>query len=1156
MKKIYLLLVLLISAVLPVNAQAPGDTITIPTFNYTQTYGINQWSPGIRDTVIDFSVLPNVTYEKVLMTYNMRCKDGLVSPPVSGQTDIGCGEWDISCNTYLHDSSAIDSVGYTHPDYVISGFAGGTFNYATQPTHDYFQYTLQQVVVNSTISDTVAVLGNGSSSLDQVMPVQFASGKSQYLLTAAELSSAGLFGGDLDGLRLEVQSGSSTANFLRIRMKHTTANALDPDNVDLTGFSQVYFNHFTAATGTQQFQFASPFTWDGVSNVLLELNFTNSTSQSVINFAAENAPLNTAMSNQTTDNFMEFSGGQSHIDLDTMNINYANGMTYSAWIYYDNFSHWSRLIDFGNGPGSDNIIIANQGTTNNLCLHVYSGGSSSNVYANGSLTLNEWHHIAATVNSGGAAVLYLDGQQVATGTVNLPNSLARNRCYIGRSNWSNDAYFDGKMDDVAMWNTVLTQTEIQDWMYKDIDNTHPKYADLLFAYNFNDGNATQATDISGAGWNGSLEFGALTQLFHGRDIFKNEEIQTLRPNMTLLQGNYNLTITPVTVLDSLELVPNVITQYQVVPHPNTLMDDEIQAIGTSSYWEAAPQNVYDGELGTFLSTLPAPPVAGSITPMDLDYFRRWPAKFEIMSFVTPYGINLDLGPEGKTWTFDMTDYLPILNGQKRMTIERGGQWMEDMDIQFHFIVGTPPRDVLDIKQLWRPESRNYTSINNNTFFPPRDLLMLPNGNAFEIRSMITGHGQEGEFIPRNHYLNVDGGPNEFTWQLLTECGDNPIYPQGGTWVYDRTGWCPGAPTDLRRSDITPFVTAGQTANIDYDVQVASGDSRYIVTHQLVSYGAPNHTLDAAIVEVREPSDRVEFQRFNSICHDPKLVIQNTGSTALTSLTIEYWINSGTPETYTWSGNLAFLETEVVTLPAPSTIWNAITPANNVFHARIMAPNGGTDEYQYNDTYDSPFTFAETLPANIVLGFRTNNAAYENTYEVLDDQGNQILYRSFLSPNTVYKDTLMLAPGCYTYNVYDSGDDGIAWWANNDGTGDTYMDILGGGTIKSFEPDFGDNIHFNFTVDFPLSYEESLTGGTMTLYPNPAGDRINVEYQGIHADQILQVYDMQGRLVLERKESTVNNLLKSTIDLSNFRSGAYMVRIIDGNQTRSDQFLKQ
>ena len=54
--------------------------------------------------------------------------------------------------------------------------------------------------------------------------------------------------------------------------------------------------------------------------------------------------------------------------------------------------------------------------------------------------------------------------------------------------------------------------------------------------------------------------------------------------------------------------------------------------------------------------------------------------FQIMSFVTPYGAYLDLGVDGKTWYFDVTDYSPILKGSKNMTMSGGGQWQEDMNI--------------------------------------------------------------------------------------------------------------------------------------------------------------------------------------------------------------------------------------------------------------------------------------------------------------------------------------------------------------------------------------------------------------------------------------------------------------------------------------------
>ena len=61
--------------------------------------------------------------------------------------------------------------------------------------------------------------------------------------------------------------------------------------------------------------------------------------------------------------------------------------------------------------------------------------------------------------------------------------------------------------------------------------------------------------------------------------------------------------------------------------------------------------------------------------------------FQIMSFVTPYGLGLNFGVDGKTWYFDVTDFAPILKGNKRITMSGGGQWQEDMDIKFLFIGG-------------------------------------------------------------------------------------------------------------------------------------------------------------------------------------------------------------------------------------------------------------------------------------------------------------------------------------------------------------------------------------------------------------------------------------------------------------------------------------
>ena len=61
---------------------------------------------------------------------------------------------------------------------------------------------------------------------------------------------------------------------------------------------------------------------------------------------------------------------------------------------------------------------------------------------------------------------------------------------------------------------------------------------------------------------------------------------------------------------------------------------------------------------------------------------------------------------------------------------------------------------LEMQQIWRPQSKGYSAIMSDIAFEPRINNMLPNASAFKLRTSITGHGADGEFIPRIHYLKI------------------------------------------------------------------------------------------------------------------------------------------------------------------------------------------------------------------------------------------------------------------------------------------------------------------------------------------------------------------------------------------------------------------
>ncbi len=1134
------LIILFFAFYLTINlsAQAPGDTIEVKTFNYTQTYGINQWSAGIRDSVIAFPNDPNITYEKILMLYNMRCKNGNVSPAVSGQTDIGCGEWDISCNTYVHDSTTIDSSLAMISSHTISNFSGTTFNYSLQPTGNYYRHFQQNAVINNIVSEVQSTVGSGTLSLQHPLQTTAYNGKAQYLFTAAELTAAGVAAGNFDGLILNVLSGNETANFLKVRIKQTSKTALNPNTLDEIGFTDVFFHNTTFNIGQNRLQFPTVFNWDGISNIIVEFSFTNQSGGNALTFGGTNTGNNYGM--YASGDKTHYFNGTNFIKTDNyQGIGSNTSRTVETWI--NSIVPNKEIISWGVNNAAEKWIFRING---NGTIRIEVNGGY--VYGTTNVNDGEWHHVACVFSGSNilSAKLYVDGvlETVGASQTQSVNTNATTNMTIGYG--FNNTYFDGKIDEVRIWNAALSAATLQDWQHKTVDATHPNHVNLQVYYPLNEGTGSVITDFSINGNHATIQNGEIWESMQGIDLFKGFTVTQERPNITFLQGIYNLSITTDTVFEVIKNIPNVVNEYQIFPNYGMVKHDSIGLVSSNNYWLSGGYEYYYDENGLLYDSVLVS-IDGTITPTTLNYQLRYPTKYEIMSFVTPYGINLDLGQNGKTWTFDVTDFAPILKGNRRVTMERGGQWMEDMDIRFLYIVGSPPREVLNIEQLWRVESKTYTSIINNESYAPKTVQLNPNGNYFKIRSAISGHGQEGEFIPRAHFINIDGGTEEFGWQVWKECALNPVFPQGGTWIYDRAGWCPGMATDVEESDLTPYVIPGQTAVIDYGVYTASGDSRYIANHQLVTYGTANFTNDAAISDIITPSNKVEYSKTGILCGRPTIIIQNTGSTTLTNATIEYWVNNtNTKQTYTWTGNLAFMEKETVELPVSQALWTNISGTENTFYAKISNPNGGTDEYNFNNLVQSKFNIPEILPSKFIVRFKANTQASESRYYLYDDIGTQLFIRQGMITNALYTDTFNLAPGCYSLVIKDTDDDGIDFWANSDGAGycriyRTDVPIV----LKNIEPDFGRSITYNFTVDYPLSTERTDEPLEVKIFPNPTNDYFVLEMETIKDAQI-HIFNAIGQEVKVPHFSSNNQLLFKTQDLP---KGIYFVNIRVGEE---------
>jgi hypothetical protein len=103
--------------------------------------------------------------------------------------------------------------------------------------------------------------------------------------------------------------------------------------------------------------------------------------------------------------------------------------------------------------------------------------------------------------------------------------------------------------------------------------------------------------------------------------------------------------------------------------------------------------------------------------------------------------------------------------------------------------------------------------------------------------------------------------------------------------------------------------------------------------------------DASIFNVTSPTGTLCAGPIN-----PVATFKNTGSTTLTSCTINYNIDGGTNSTMPWTGSLASLATTTINLPP--IIVTAGTHTLNVFTSN---PNGATDGDPSNDQSSSTFT---------------------------------------------------------------------------------------------------------------------------------------------------------------------------------------------------------
>lgn len=477
-------------------------------------------------------------------------------------------------------------------------------------------------------------------------------------------------------------------------------------------------------------------------------------------------------------------------------------------------------------------------------------------------------------------------------------------------------------------------------------------------------------------------------------------------------------------------------------------------------------------------------------------------QYEIGRMLTPYG-----GAFGKQWNFewatDLTDFSLLLRDSVEVEYRHAGYEPNNdrgwkITVQFEITQGPPALPPIAIHRLYD----GHYAYGDST--KPIETALKPVSFTANAKTKLgrllvyqTGHGMDpagcGEFCSRYReiFFNAKSIDKRDIWQ---KCGDNPLYPQAGTWVIDRAYWCPGELKHTDKYELTVAANRSHTVDINMEpYQSAKPSADEVISAYMVEYGAYRSSHDVAMEDIIVPSAKDIHSRINPAGHNPVISIRNLGGAMLRSLTIQYGTKGKSTRLFQWKGELKPGAVAMISLPG--LIESA--QGENEFLVVLKNPNGKKDGYAPDNSMSSRFQAIPKHGPNLVFQFRTNRQPEHNAYSISNAQNEIVLEKTngSLKADSLYQEKLQLPAGVYVLNVTDTAGDGLEFWFNRRG-GRGYTRLLDNERrmLRHFESDFGSSLHYAFEVVADSTLQTApVEAPSVGLYPTMSTGPTTLDY---------------------------------------------------------------
>ncbi len=611
----------------------------------------------------------------------------------------------------------------------------------------------------------------------------------------------------------------------------------------------------------------------------------------------------------------------------------------------------------------------------------------------------------------------------------------------------------------------------------------------------------------------------------------------------------------------------------IVTHDKVLINtDPSSGVKSFKAWGVFPEKTKDVRRITMKVTLAYPedrPIAHWDYMDRIKILRKGGVKgktinFEIGRMLTPYGSNFKEG-WSYTWNIDVTDFESFLRDSVEIEYLHSGYespdlgW--DLTIDFNVLFGPPVARFISVEKMWDGNFQYGNPENDiEKSLAPIKIKTAKGASFGRFRIQHTGHGMDepsgcSEFCSRWRDLIFDGNVIDHR-NMWKDCGENPLYPQGGTWIFDRAYWCPG---DLQVPDIIDVKLTKSKHTLDLDMEPITAKNIDQPKEQITSYffqfANPNNRNDVAIEEIIAPNKADNYNRYNPTGFNPRIKIRNLGKENLRTLQIYYTTVGFKQKSFKWEGDLGFYQSAIITLPGLIDATTGI----NTFSVILAEPNGVEDEWDGDNNMESEFNDIPTLPSKIVVDFLTNNKPKENSLFIVNSTNDTVYMKTpeGFEPATKYSDTLDLVEGNYFLMLTDSVGDGLEFWFQPQaGYGRLQLKDVKGNLINLFESDCGNGQFFAFRADNEAVVDTTIERLSVNIFPRMVTDYLSV-YTTTNKNSTLKIRITRDGEYIEQHEYTNIKESVTGMDVRHLKEGRYVMEIyIDGEHKMNRRFNKR